>query len=134
PIHLNDAPALKYARTRHIDSDYGRARRQQELIRAVSDKVLRADMIPTLLSNAGSLLTTIRDSVDTDIPVKTQLELATSLQKSNLRETRQLVLDNHYGEENLNGPDGAWILMPDRAKIRPALAQFFNPPAQGPAG
>ncbi len=134
PQHLDGETALKYARTRHTDSDYGRARRQQELIRAVSDKVLRSDMILTLLSNAGSLLTTIRDSVDTDIPIKTQLELATSLQKSNLREIRQLVLDNHYGDENLNGPEGAWILMPDRTKMRPALAQFFNPPAQGPAG
>ncbi|MCX6048446.1 MAG: LCP family protein [Chloroflexi bacterium] len=134
PQHLDGETALKYARTRHIDSDYGRARRQQELIRAVSDKVLRSDMILTLLSNAGSLLTTMRDSVDTDIPVKTQLELAASLQKSNLREIRQLVLDSHYGDENFDGPDGAWILMPDRSKIRPALAQFFNPPAQGPAG
>lgn len=132
--HLDGATALKYARTRHEDSDYGRAHRQQDIIRAVMDKVLRADMIPTMLSNAGALLTTIRNSVDTDIPLATQLELATYLQKNKLHDIRQLVLDKQYGDEDPNGPEGAWILRPDRTKVRAAVAGFFSPPAQGPAG
>jgi len=132
--HLDGETALKYARTRHEDSDYGRARRQQDIIRAVMDKVLRADMIPTVLSNAGALLTTIRSSVDTDIPLATQIELASYLQKNKLHDIRQLVLDNHYGVEDPNGPDGAWILRPDRSKVRAALASYFSPPAQSPSG
>ncbi len=132
--HLDGETALKYARTRHEDSDYGRARRQQDIIRAVMDKVLRADMIPTVLSNAGALLTTIRSSVDTDIPLATQIELASYLQKNKLHDIRQLVLDNHYGIEDPNGPDGAWILRPDRSKVRTALASYFSPPAQSPSG
>jgi polyisoprenyl-teichoic acid--peptidoglycan teichoic acid transferase len=134
PQHLDGETALKYARTRHGDSDYGRARRQQTIIRAVMDKVLRADMIPTVLSNAGALLSTIRSSVDTDIPLATQLELATYLQKNKLQDIRQLVLDKQYGDEDPNGPEGAWILRPDRSKVRAAVASFFSPPPQGSSG
>ena len=47
---LDGETALKYARTRNMDSDYGRAARQQQLIRAIADKVLAADMIPTLIA------------------------------------------------------------------------------------
>src|SRR5688572_19103945 len=37
--HLDGATALKYVRTRNVDDDYGRASRQQQVIRAVADKV-----------------------------------------------------------------------------------------------
>ena len=47
--HLDGDTALKFARTRNIDNDYGRAKRQQQVIRAVVDKVMAADMIPALL-------------------------------------------------------------------------------------
>ena len=49
--HLDGETALKYVRTRNIDDDYGRAGRQQQVIRAVADKVLRAEMLTTLLPN-----------------------------------------------------------------------------------
>jgi hypothetical protein len=105
------------------------------LIRAVSDKVLRAAMIPTLLPKLPQLLATTRNSIDTDIPLTTQLELASRLQKSNLHEIRQLVLDRQYGDEISDyGADKAWVLMPDRTKVRAALAEFFSPATQTPSG
>lgn len=130
--HLDGETALKYARTRHVDSDYGRARRQQTLIRAVMDKVLRADMIPTLLPKALPLLSTMRNSIETDIPLATQIELANYMRQANPRELqiRQLVIDGQFGDEGEIGPEGAWILKPDRAKVRVALAEFFNPAPQ----
>ncbi|MEZ4832721.1 MAG: LCP family protein [Caldilineaceae bacterium] len=48
--HLDGQTSLKYVRTRHGDSDYFRASRQQQVIQAVVDKVLAADMIPTLVA------------------------------------------------------------------------------------
>jgi LCP family protein required for cell wall assembly len=45
--HLDGETALKYVRTRNVDDDYGRAGRQQQVIRAVADKVLRSDMLTT---------------------------------------------------------------------------------------
>ncbi|MCC6458200.1 MAG: LCP family protein [Caldilineaceae bacterium] len=126
PQHLDGETALKYVRTRNVDDDYGRAGRQQQVIRAVVDKVLRADMLPTLLPKLPQLLMTMRSSVDTDIPMATQLELANYLTGSSLQ-VRQLVLDNRYGEETYS-EEGAWILRPDRARVLSALATFFAPP------
>lgn len=124
--HLDGQTALKFVRTRHTDSDYGRARRQQQLIRAMSDKVLSADMIPTLIANVPQLLSTMRNSFQTDMPIPLALELANYLRDSSLGEIRQLVLDANYGEETYT-EQGAWILLPDRAKVRAALNTFFSP-------
>jgi LCP family protein required for cell wall assembly len=129
--HLDGATALKYARTRNVDDDYGRSGRQQDVIRAVLEKVRSADMIPTLLANAPALLNTLRTSVDTNIPVDKLIELATWVNENPPREFRQLVLDNRYGEETYS-PEGMWILVPDRQKVRAAVSTFFTPPAATP--
>jgi LCP family protein required for cell wall assembly len=56
--HLDGETALKYVRTRNVDDDYGRAGRQQALIRAVLNKVMSANMIPFLLTKLPALVTT----------------------------------------------------------------------------
>ena len=74
------------------------------------------------------MLYTMRSSIETDIPMALQLEFANYVRESSLREVRQLVLDSRYGEETYS-EEGAWILRPNRALIRTALAQFFEPPS-----
>jgi LCP family protein required for cell wall assembly len=131
--HLDGATALKFVRTRNVDDDYGRARRQQQLIRAVADKVLRTDMVASLLPKLPRLLYTMRSSIETDIPMALQLELAHFVSDASVREVRQLVLDDRYGEETY-AENGAWILRPDRAKVRSALATFFAPSTETGSG
>ena len=128
PQHLDGETALKYVRTRNTDDDYARARRQQQVLRAVANKLMRTDMLPTLLPKLPRLLITIRSIVDTDIPMSLQLELANYIKDASVNDIRTLVLDNRYGTETYT-EDGAWILAPDRAKVRNALSQFFAPPA-----
>jgi polyisoprenyl-teichoic acid--peptidoglycan teichoic acid transferase len=125
--HLDGETALKYVRTRNVDDDYGRARRQQDLIRAVFDQVMSADMIPFLLSKAPTLIYTMRSSIETDMPMAVQFELANYMRQASLKEIRQLVLDNRFGQETYSD-DGAWILLPDRDKVRAAVDEFFLPP------
>ncbi len=125
--HLDGETALKYARTRHGDDDYSRSRRQQDIIRAVADKVLNAGMIPQLLGKAPQLLMTTQNTIQTDIPMPLGIEMAQDLVNGSTGEMeRQLVLDNRYGEETYSS-EGAWILMPDRSKVRVALDSFFSP-------
>jgi LCP family protein required for cell wall assembly len=126
--HLDGETALKYARTRNVDDDYGRSRRQQDVIRAVVDRVTSANMLPTLLASAPQLLATLRNSVDTNIPLTKLLELASYVNDNPPREIRQLVLDSRYGQETYSA-DGMWILLPDRSKVRAAVNTFFTPPA-----
>ncbi len=124
--HLDGETALKYVRTRNLDDDYSRARRQQQVIRAVADKVLRANMLPTLLPKLPRLFYTMRSSIETDIPDGDAVGLRQLPRDASLREVRQLVLDSAYGTETY-ADNGAWILLPDRARVRSALAGFFAP-------
>jgi LCP family protein required for cell wall assembly len=128
PQRLDGETALKYVRTRNVDDDYGRARRQQEVLAAVARQVTRADMITTLLPKVAPMLYTMRSSIDTDVPMQLQLELANYFASAPLRPVRQLVLDSQFGYETYT-QDGMWILMPDRARVRPAVATFFEPPS-----
>ena len=127
PQHLDGETALKYVRTRNVDDDYGRAGRQQQVIRAVAQKVLDANMLPTLIAKLPQLLITFNNMVQTDLPVTLLLELANHMSGSSLQ-IRQLVLDNRFGVEGYS-TEGAWILQPDRTLVRAALSDFFAPPS-----
>ncbi len=129
--HLDGATALMYARTRNTDDDYNRAGRQQQVIQAVLDKVLRASMIPTLIAKAPQLIATLRGSIETDMPISTAISVAQYLSQESLTEIRQLVLDNRFGTETYTD-DGAWILLPNRERIRVAMRDFFAAPSATP--
>jgi LCP family protein required for cell wall assembly len=120
--HLDGETALKFARTRHGDSDYGRARRQQDIIRSVAQQVTDAGMLPQLLGRIPQLLITMQNSIQTDIPIQVGIDLAQRMRSGG--DTQQLVLDNRYGEETFSS-EGAWILLPDRARVRTALNAYF---------
>ena len=118
--------ALKYARTRHVDSDYGRARRQQQVILAARDKVLQARMLPTLLMRAPQILRSLSGSLETDIPLDRLVALARLAPKVTPEHIRQEVIDSRYGEETY-AENGAWILVPDRERLRPLFDSMFAP-------
>lgn len=128
PQHLSGEVALKYVRTRNNDDDYGRARRQQQVIRAIANKVLSANMISALLPKLPTLFYTMRSSIDTNIPMAKQLELAQYAGNASVNNIRQLVLDNRYGQETYT-EEGAWILLPNREMVSVALNRFFAPVA-----
>lgn len=133
PQHLDGSTALKYVRTRHTDSDFGRARRQQDLLRAVLDKVRQANMWPTLLAQAPTLVYTMRSSISTDMEMATQLSLVNYIRQHPLKEVRQLVIDDQYGEPDMT-TDWGYILKPDREKVRAALRNFFQASTSATSG
>ncbi len=121
---LDGQTALKYARTRNMDSDYGRAARQQQLIQAIVDKVFAANMLPTLIARAPQLVNAAWGSVRTDMPLSTATKIAYYV-RNNPFDLRTLVLDDRYGKETYS-EHGAWILLPNRDLIRPELQAFFD--------
>lgn len=64
-MHLNGAQALAYARMRHADpeGDYGRQKRQQQVIKAIVKKALSTDT----LKNFDTLLKTISSNMQTNL-------------------------------------------------------------------
>jgi LCP family protein required for cell wall assembly len=118
--------ALKYARTRHADSDFGRMERQQQVILAIKNKILSAGQLPHLIARAPVLLTTLADSVQTDIPATQQILLANLARRLNTANLRRLVIDRSMAVGTVTA-SGASVLMPQMEVLRPAVEAFFNP-------
>jgi len=64
--HMDGERALIYARTRHADSDFGRNRRQQQVLMAIFEQV-RAQGMLTQLEHLDDYTGALRDAVRTDI-------------------------------------------------------------------
>ena len=123
-IHMDGKLALKYARTRHADSDYLRASRQQQVILALKDKVLQPGQLPALLPRVPGLAVAMANSVQTDMPIEKVLALARTLGQIEQQKPTTVVVDNRMGVESLD-PSQGFILTPDMNKIRQAAAQVF---------
>ncbi len=123
--HLNGEMALKYARFRHDDQgDFGRAHRQQQVILAVRDQVLRANKFPELLPKAPQLAATLEQAVQTDLSLDQILRLA--------KLGTQMDQDSITGEvvdETMvlfsTTPDGQQVLIPLREEIRKLRERLY---------
>lgn len=129
--HMDGATALKYARTRHVDNDFERGRRQQQVILALRDKVLSQDMLPTLIRNLPALVRSLSKSIQTDIPVDRLITLAEISRQVDFSQVEQAVIDCSLGECTYSEA-GAWILIPDRNKIRAVVDRLFAEPVALP--
>ena len=119
--------ALKYARTRHVDNDFGRARRQQQVLLALKNKILSQGMLPTLIRNLPGLARSLAESVQTDIPLDRLIALAELGRQADFNQIEQAVIDCSMGECTYSEA-GAWILIPDRNKIRAVVDRLFAVP------
>lgn len=118
--------ALKYARTRHTDNDFGRMQRQQQVIIAVKNKILESGTLPQLIARIPTLLDILADSVQTDMPLSQQISLANLVRKLDTNNIQQLVIDDTMTERTILS-SGADVLMPKMDVIQPAVAAFFAP-------
>lgn len=126
-IHMDGALALKYARTRKADSDFQRARRQQQIILAVKDKVLNLNLLPSLLPKIPELLRTLSDSIQTDIPTEELIQLARLARDLDAEHIKTVVIDEAMTAPQTT-PTGAYVLLPIREKIRPVVDDLFLSP------
>ncbi|MEZ4597069.1 MAG: LCP family protein [Chloroflexota bacterium] len=85
--HLTGPVALSFARTRHTDNDYQRARRQQQLIAAAIQKVIKngPKRLPALLKS-------FKGKLVTDFDVKDGLTLLALAETANLKKFKSFVL------------------------------------------
>jgi hypothetical protein len=127
--------ALKYARTRHSEGgDFDRARRQQQVIRAVLDKVTDAQMLPQLAARAPEIWQIVEDSVklDPNLQLDEIIALANLATQVDLDTVKFRVIDERctlFAET----PDELQILIPLRDKIRDVRDEVFelNGPSDG---
>ncbi len=127
--HMDGELALKYARTRHSGSDFDRLQRQQQVIMAVRDKVLRFELLPQLLPKLPELLKTVGDAVQTDLQLKEMLNLVQLASQIDDEHIKTAVIDSSMTVDTTT-PNGAQVLIPRRDEIRAVVDEIFGEPAQ----
>jgi LCP family protein required for cell wall assembly len=125
---LDGRTALKYARTRHGDSDFYRIRRQQQVIMALRQKFLGSDAITKLLPNAPAILQALRDSVSTDLSEAELVQLALLMRDIPEERIAHLAIDEK-AVQPWTTPSGGSVVIPVRERLRELREQLLNPTA-----
>lgn len=122
--HLDGATALKYARSRHSSDDIDRARRQQQVLYAIRDKVTALDQIPQLVLQAPALWAELDDSVDTGLSLDQVLEIALYAKDIPKQNFSNGVLDYQYVTPVTW--EGMAILVPNRERMGSLMQEIFG--------
>jgi LCP family protein required for cell wall assembly len=119
-IHMNGDLALKYARTRHQDGDFGRSKRQIQVLMAIRDKALRLDILPKL----PALLQSMWGTLETDMNPTEVLALAQVGAKVKTENIKSGSIDQTMTVQfrTSNGADVLWF---DRAKVGQLIEQII---------
>lgn len=122
---MDGATALKFARTRHGDSDFERARRQQMVLYALRDRILNLNMLPQLIIQSPSLLNALQNSVYTGMSLDQMIQLALYLKDVSTENIRTGVIDGSY-IQNYVTAEGAAVLVPRRSQLSTLLSEVFG--------
>jgi len=122
--HMDGARALQYARSRMSTTDFDRADRQQELLKAIRDKALGLGLITKLPALAASM----RGNFKTDMALEDMIQLASLAPQVDMGSLKQVVLGKPYVYGYKRPSDGASIQLPKWDLIEPVLADLFSTP------
>jgi LCP family protein required for cell wall assembly len=127
PYHFDGPEALAYARVRKAaGDDFGRARRQQQVVLAIMDRVVGFDMLPSLISKAPTLYQELASGLRTDL----SLEQIVSLAWLAVQIPNKSIHSGVIGPPNMvryyTRPDGAQVLGPVPDQIRLLRDQIFT--------
>ena len=127
--HLPGEAALAYARYRKgNDGDFGRARRQQQVIIAIRDKVLDPANFATLLPQADDFYNEFSAGIRTNMPFDTAVRLAVLAREIPVESIKRGAIDTSmvaFDNVILGGQDAA-IMKPLPDKIRVLRDEIFT--------
>jgi LCP family protein required for cell wall assembly len=126
--HMDGRAALRYARTRHGSSDFGRIERQQQVIMAVRDQVMQPELLPRLLPRLPQLVDTMGDAIQTDMPLGELWAFGQLVREIDRDDIKVRAIDQSMTVP-ITTPKGHQVLWPDREKIRPLIDELFGSPA-----
>ena len=121
--HLDGETALRYVRTRRGDSDYERAGRQQQFLKAVWYQFKS----PDILLKIPGLWSALKGSFRTDMKLGDVLALAPLVLDLEPQRIRSLAIGRSH-VESWTTPGGARVLLPIPEKIEQVVARLYAPP------
>ncbi len=122
---VDGATALRYARTRHNDSDFERARRQQQVMFAIRDQVLSLEQLPALIAQSPTLLRSLSNDVYTSLSLEEMIRLGLTLRDIPEENIHTGVIDYNYIIDYTT-EDGAQVLIPQREALGYLMADVFG--------
>jgi len=129
PHHFYGEEALKYARTRHTNGgDFDRARRQQQVIKAIFKRITGADMLPKLAAEAPEMLQILEKSIKIDPKLRLDeiIALANLARRVNLDEDVAFRVIDETCTLFKTTPDEMQILIPLRDEMRRVRDEVFG--------
>ncbi|MBI1277390.1 MAG: hypothetical protein GC179_04615 [Anaerolineaceae bacterium] len=123
---LDAEKLLQYARTRHGATDFDRAGRQQEVMRAVRDKVLSVGGISQFVVQAPKLYSDLTGGFKTNLSLDEILGLG-SLVMQIPKENFHFGVMNYLYVDQAKTTTGDDVLILKTSAVRPLLQQVFNP-------
>lgn len=117
---MDGATALRYVRSRHGDSDFGRARRQQQVILAARQRALQLNAIARL----PQIVAAVQDSIRTDMQLSDMIALARVARGIDASAITTRVIDEELTTHWIT-PAGADVQVPKWPEVRRMLAQVF---------
>lgn len=121
--HMDGELALKYARTRHVDNDFGRAGRQQQVILAARDKALGLG-ISGLLGRAPELYRSLEQGIRTDMSLEQLVQVARTISDISSDSIYNEVLDTRYVSGHIT-EQGAQVLILQTEQAQALIEQLF---------
>lgn len=122
---LDGSTALKFARTRHGDSDFQRALRQQMVVYAIRDKVLDPQTLPQLIIQSPSIWASVSDGVYTGLTLEQMIQLGLYLRDISPENIRSGVINELYTIP-YSTSRGASVLVPDRQRLGTLMVEVFG--------
>jgi polyisoprenyl-teichoic acid--peptidoglycan teichoic acid transferase len=134
PQHMNGDRALQYARIRHMDSDFERARRQQEVMIAAARR-LREQNPLALLDSIATATSSLRGYVSTDIPEEKMVALAWALRDFAPDSVERYLVDENMISFNGEGggcssADDYWAGCVDPGAVRDLVRRWLGQSAE----
>ena len=93
PVQLDGATAKKFATYRYVQTDFGRTQRQQQLIWAIRNRVLEANLLPKI----PVLWSALSDTFTTDLDLPAVLKLARLASRLQARDVHGM----QFGEDTI---------------------------------
>jgi len=117
--------ALAYVRMRNTEGgDFDRAKRQQQVILAIRDRILDFNMMPTLIANANTIYADLSSGIKTNLTLEQVIQLAQKIFEVPRDQIKTAVIDGKYVNFG-KSPEGLDILRPIPDKIRELRDEIF---------